>query len=132
MDHDREDPLTAGEDDDEYEGYIYEEADEDDDDDDEYNDDGNDHTNVEDMEDDEDYEDEEDEEDVDDDDDDNDEENYIDEDVDEDDDEDTGTMSLAELFSGAGKPFYSMMSILLFYSAKISPLSKYNAEVSLT
>ncbi|KAG0320450.1 hypothetical protein BGZ97_000162 [Linnemannia gamsii] len=117
MDHDREDPLTAGEDDDEYEGYIYEEADEDDDDDDEYNDDGNDHTNVEDMEDDEDYEDEEDEEDVDDDDDDNDEENYIDEDVDEDDDEDTGTMSLAELFS-EGHPNMIRQLLMLMQSAQ--------------
>ncbi|KAF9547381.1 hypothetical protein EC957_008568 [Mortierella hygrophila] len=89
MNH-REDPLTADEDDDEYEGYIYEEVDEDDDDDDE----GNDHANDEDMENDEDYEGEEDEGG----DDDDDEENYIDED-DEEDAEDDGTISLAELFS---------------------------------
>ncbi|KAG0267983.1 hypothetical protein BGZ95_002686 [Linnemannia exigua] len=89
MNPDREDPLTTDEDEVEYEGYIYEEADEDDDDDDD--DESNDQENAEDIENDEDYEDE---------DDDEDEENE--DDNDDDDEDENGAISLAELFSGAG------------------------------
>ncbi|KAG0286871.1 hypothetical protein BGZ96_009096 [Linnemannia gamsii] len=112
MDHDSEDPLTADEDDDEYEGYIYEEEDEDDDDDDEDNDIRNHHANVEDMEDDEDYEDEEDG-----DDDDDDEDLHIDEDDDEVYETEDGTISLAELFS-EGHPNMIRQLLMLMQSAQ--------------
>ncbi|KAF9920875.1 hypothetical protein FBU30_009183 [Linnemannia zychae] len=98
MNRDREDHLAADEDEDEYEGYIYEVAEEDDHDGNEGNEDGQ--GDEEDMDDDADYVDEDGDEDENDDDDD-DSGDYV---AEGEDDDDNDTISLAELFANGGGP----------------------------
>ncbi|KAF9108569.1 hypothetical protein BGX29_010175 [Mortierella sp. GBA35] len=120
MDHDRDDLLTADEDEDEYEGYLYDDAAEDDDDDEE--EDGDFTVNLGNIE--VDYEvDDDDDDDDDEDDEDDDDEDYEDEpeneDDDDDDQEDNGTISLAELFAGAeGHPSMIRQLLMLMQSAR--------------
>jgi hypothetical protein len=89
MNSDRENPWAVGEEEDDYEGYIYEEVDEDDDEEDE--------DNAQDIENDDDYQG------VDEDQDDEDEDNDEDFEGEEDDEDENDSISLAELLSGAGK-----------------------------